>query len=477
MSTATSRPSFDPSAMTPEALAALRKAGTSRRDFLKSAGFLIVGFSVMGKKVVAQSPVNPSGVVDATQVDSWIAIGADESVTAFSGKCEFGQGFSTVQVQLVAEELNVASGRVRLIFCDTGVTPDQGTTSGSQSTVTEFGNSGLRQALCTARDALLQLASQQLDAPMSQLTVKDGVVWVAGGDPSNTVTYGQLLQGQRFNLTVNTKAVPKDPSQYTVLGTSLPRIDIPAKATGQFQYVQNVRLPGMLHGKAVRPPEIGAHVVSVDQSSVAGMPGNPRVVVKNDFVGVVADSDWHATKAASALNVKWSSGDMLPNQSQLYTWITQQPSADSLTVDSGDTDTMLKSAATKVTAQYLHPFQMHGPIASSCAVADVRGGAGHNATARIWSATQGVYPQRDSVAMVLGIPSTNVRVIFVEGSGCYGLNGNDSVSYDAALMSQAVGAPVRVQYSRSDEHATGSDTYGPAQVMNLTAGLDSNGQI
>src|SRR5215471_6239150 len=476
MSTATSRPSFDPSAMTPEALAALRKAGTSRRDFLRSAGFLIVGFSMAGRKLSGQSPVNPSGVVDATQVDSWIVIGADESVTAYSGKCEFGQGFSTVQVQLVAEELNVPLSRVRLIFCDTGVTPDQGTTSGSQSTVTEFSNSGLRQALCTARDALLQLASQQLDAPMSQLTVKDGVVWVAGGDPSNTVTYGQLLQGQRFNLTVNTKAVPKDPSQYTVLGTSLPRIDIPAKATGQFQYVQNVRLPGMLHGKAVRPPEIGAHVVSVDQSSVAGMPGNPRVVVKNDFVGVVADSDWHATKAASALNVKWSSGDMLPNQSQLYTWITQQPSADSLTVDSGDTDTMLKSAATKVTAQYLHPFQMHGPIASSCAVADVRGGTGANATAKIWSATQGVYPQRDSVAMVLGIPKQNVRVIFVEGSGCYGLNGNDTVSFDAALLSQAVGKPVRVQFTRKEENVAG-ENYGPPYVIDLRAGLDDQGRI
>jgi len=415
-------------------------------------------------------------VVDATQVDSWIAIGADESVTAYSGKCEFGQGFSTVQVQLVADELYVPVSRVRLIFCDTSVTPDQGTTSGSQSTVTEFSPGGLRQALDTARDALFQLASQQLDVPMSQLTVQDGV-FSAAGNPSNTVSYGQLVQGQRFNLKLNSNAVPKDPSQYTVLGTSVPRIDIPAKATGQFQYVENVRLPGMLHGKVVRPPVLGAHVVRVDPSSVAGMRGSPQVVVKNDFVGVVADTDWHAAQAAGALSVTWSSGDPLPNQAQLYTWMTQQPSADSLTVDSGDTDTMLKAAASKVTAQYLHPFQMHGPIASSCAVADVRGGTGPNASARIWSATQGVYPQRDSVAMVLGIPNANVRVIFVEGSGCYGLNGNDSVSYDAALLSQAAGAPVRVQYERSDEHATGADTYGPAQVMNMTAGLDSSGQI
>lgn len=469
---------FDNSSMTPDALAALEKAGCSRRNFLRSAGVLIVGFSMAGKsRLSAQSPINPSGLVDATQVDSWIAIGADESVTAYSGKCEFGQGFSTAQVQLVAEELYVPVNRVTLIFCDTGFTPDQGVTSGSQSTPTEFGASGLRQAVLTARDALFQLASQQLDVPVNQLAVNNGVFWINGGDPTYTVSYGQLVQGKRFNLTLNSKAVPKDPSQYTILGTSVPRIDIPAKATGRFQYVQNVRVPGMLHGKVVRPPVIGAHVVSVDQSSVAGLPGNVQVVVKKDFVGVVADTEWHAIQASGALNVTWSSGDTLPNQAQLYTWLPQQPSADSYTVNSGDTDQMLKQAVTKVSAQYLHPFQMHGAIASSCALADVRGGSGPKATAKIWSATQGVYPQRDSVAMVLGIPNTNVRVIFVEGSGCYGLNGNDSVSFDAALMSQAVGAPVRVQYSRRDEHASGADSYGPAQVMNLNAGLDSNGQI
>ena len=463
--------------MTPDALASLEKAGYSRRGFLKSAGFLVVGFGMAGKKLAAQSPINPSGTVDATQVDSWLAIGADESVTAYSGKCEFGQGFSTVQVQLVAEELFVPVSRVRLIFCDTGTTPDQGVTSGSQSHIAEFGPGGLRQALDTARDALFQLASQQLDVPVSQLSVKDGVLWATGGDPTYKVSYGQLVQGKRFNLTLNTKTVPKDPSQYTVLGRSVPRIDIPAKATGQFQYVQNVRVPGMLHGKVVRPPVLGAHVVSVDKSTVAGLPGNVQVVVKNDFVGVVADTEWHAIQAAGALSVMWSNGDTLPDQTTLYTSMTQQPSADSLTVDSGDTAAMLKSATSTVTAQYLHPFQMHGPIASSCAVADVQGGSGAKAAAKIWSATQGVYPQRDSVAMVLGIPAANVRVIFVEGSGCYGLNGNDSVSYDAALLSQAVGAPVRVQYTRRDEHTSGADSYGPAQVMNLAAGLDSSGQI
>jgi CO/xanthine dehydrogenase Mo-binding subunit len=456
----------------------MKSTGASRREFLRSAGILIVGFSMAGEngKLAAQNTISPTGLVDATQVDSWITIGADESITVYSGKVEFGQGFSTVQTQLVAEELSVPLNRVKVIFGDTGLTPDQGVTSGSQSTVTEFKPGGLRQAVDTARDALFQLASQQLNVPTSELTVQDGVFSVKGQDPSAHVSYGQLLQGKQFTLTLNSRTVPKDPSQYTVLGTSVPRIDLAAKATGQFQYVQHVRLPGMLHGKVVRPPAIGATVLNVDRRSIANVPGSVQVVVKNNFVGVVADTEWHAIQAAKALVVTWSGGATLPDQNTLYTWMQGQPSADSFTVNSGDTDQTLAQAARKVTAQYLHPFQMHGALASSCAVADVRGGSGPSAMARIWSATQGVYPQRDSVALVLGIPPANVRVTFVEGSGCYGCNGNDMVSFDAALLSQAMGQPVRVQYSRKDEMAAG-ESYGPAYVVNLTAGVDRSGQI
>jgi CO/xanthine dehydrogenase Mo-binding subunit len=427
------------------------------------------------KKLAAQNPTNPTGLVGATQVDSWITIGTDECITVYSGKIEFGQGFSTVQTQLVAEELSVPLNRIKVIFGDTGFTPDQGVTSGSQSTVTEFRSGGLRQAVDTARDALFELASQQLDVPASDLTVRSGVFFVRG-DASSQVSYGELLQGKGFNLTLDSRTLPKDPSQYTVLGTSVPRIDLPPKATGQFQYVQHVRLPGMLHGKVVRPPLVGATVVNVDTNSVALLPGKVQVVVKNDFVGVVADTEWHAIQAVKALVVTWSGGAALPDQNTLYTWMQQQPSEDSFTVNSGDTAQTLAQAAGKITGQYLYPYQMHGALASSCAVADVRGGSGRSATAKIWSATQGVYPQRDSVALLLGIPNGNVRVIFVEGSGCYGLNGNDSVSFDAALLSQAVGQPVRVQYSRRDEMAAG-ESYGPAYVVSLNAGVDSKGQL
>jgi nicotinate dehydrogenase subunit B len=460
-------------------LAAMPKvAGHSRRNFLRTAGALVVGFSMAGKigQVDAQSPINPTGLIDATQVDSWITIGTDESITVYSGKIEFGQGFSTVQTQLVAEELSVAFNRVKVIFGDTGITPDQGVTSGSQSTVTEFRPGGLRQALDTARDALFELAAQQFDVAIGDLLVQDGVFSVSGGDPSNHISYGQLLEGKRFNLALNSGAVPKDARQYTVLGTSVPRIDLPAKVTGQFQYVQQVRLPGMLHGKVARSPFVGAKLISVDRSSVEGLPGSVQVIVNHDFVGVVADTEWHAIQAVKALAVTWSSGPPLPDQASLYGWMQQQPSADSLTVDSGDTSQTLAQAAQKVAAQYLYPYQLHGSLASSCAVADVRGYRDAMGTARIWSATQGVYPQRDSVAKVLALPPGNVQVIFVEGSGCYGLNGNDSVSFDAAMLSQAIRRPVRVQYSRKDEMTAG-ESFGPAVVMNLTVGVDRAGQI
>lgn len=471
---------FDEAQMTADARKALSgksQKGASRRDFFKSAGMMVIGFSAVGEvaKLAAQSPVNPTGLIDATKVDSWVSIAADESVTIYSGKCEFGQGFATVQMQLAAEELTVPLSRVKLIFCDTGITPDQGVTSGSQSHIAEFGPGGLRQALDTARDALMALAGQWFDTTPDALTVKDGVVSVKS-DPSQQITYGQLLQGQRFNLVMDSKTVPKDPKTYTVLGTSVPRTDIPAKATGTFRYVHNVRLPGMLHGRVVRPATVGSKVVSVDKNSVANMPGVVQVVVKNDFVGVVADTQWHAIQAAGTLNVTWSAGDTLPDPATFYNSLTALPSADSLTLDSGDTDANLAKATKTFSAQYLHPFQMHGAMAASCAVADVRGGTGPKAIAKIWSATQGVYPQRDSVALVLGIPKENIRVIFTESSGCYGLNGNDAVSYDAAILSQAVGKPVRVQWSRKDENQNG-ENFGAAFVINLKAGVDAGGQI
>ncbi|MBV8729945.1 MAG: molybdopterin-dependent oxidoreductase, partial [Acidobacteriia bacterium] len=449
-----------------KAIDALEHLGASRRDFLKTAGVMMISFGPAAavRTARAQSPINSSGNVDTTQVDNWVAIGADESITVLSGKCEFGQGLRTVQHQLAAEELSVPMNRITLVLCRTGVTPNQGYTAGSFSTWTQFGGGGLRVALDTARDALFQLASQYLDVPVSRLTVKDGVFSVTGGDPTYTVSYGQLVQGQRFNLTVNPKAVPNDPSTWKVLGTSVPRVDIPAKVKGTFMYVQKVRVPGMLHGKVVRPPAIGAHVQHVDKSAVSGMPGNPQVVVVNDFVGVVADTEWHATNAASALasKITWSAGNSFPAQADLYTYMAKQPSRDAFAVNTGDVDKVMGTAAKTLSAQYLYPYQMHGSLASSCAVVDVRPttyvtlfGPVLPASVKAWSATQSVYDVRTYLSTLLNIPAANIEVIQVEGSGCYGGNGADPVTFDAAFLSQAVGAPVRVQYTRKDEMTAG----------------------
>jgi nicotinate dehydrogenase subunit B len=458
--------------MTPDATEAL-----SRRGFLASAGALIVAFSsAVPRPAAAQSAGGPPyPVIPLAQVDSWIAIGADGGVTGYTGKCDFGQGFGTVQYQLVAEEMNVAIERVSLFICDTAITPDQGVSSGSQAHPTEFGPTGLRQALATAMNALRQMASQQLSVPVDQLMAEDGMIMVRT-DRSRRVSYATLVAGKKFNLTLNQTAAYKDPRNYKVLGTSIQRYDIPQKVTAEFEYVHNVRLPGMLHGRVVRPPMVGAKVVSVDQASVRGLPGNVRVVVKGDFVGVVADKQWYAQQAAETLKVTWAApAATLPDQATFYDWMKQQPTRENYIVKADDVDEKLKSAAKTVEATYYHPYQLHGAIGSSCAVADVYG-TGPTGIATIWSATQGVYPQRDSVAVVLGIPAANIRVIQTEGSGCYGLNGTDSVSYDAALLSQAVGKPVRLQYTRKDE-MTGADHFGPAYIINLKAGVDAQGQI
>jgi CO/xanthine dehydrogenase Mo-binding subunit len=464
-----------------KALAALDHFEPSRRDFLKTAGVMMIGFGIGAATATtaeAQSPINPSGNVDATQLDNWVAVGADESITVFAGKAELGTGMRTVQLQLAAEELSVPLDRITLVLCRSGITPNQGLTVGSLSTMTQFGSAGLRVALDTARDALYQLASLWLDVSASQLSLKDGVFSINGGDPTLTVSYGQLVDGRRFNLPVNPKAVPNDPSTWKVLGQSVPRVDIPSKAKGTFQYVHKVRLPGMLHGRVVRPPALGAHVQNIDNTVLNGLPGNPQVVRVNDFVGVVADTEWHAIKAAGALGtgIIWSEGAVLPDQTDLYTYMTQQPSRDSFSVNTGDVDQVMASAARTITAQYRYPYQMHGALASSCAVADVRGGTGQTASVRVWSATQGVYNMRSVLANLLSIPAANIEVIFVDGSGCYGHNGADPATHDAALLSQAVGKPVRVQYSRSDE-MTGGEHYGHPMVSNEKVALDASGTI
>ena len=460
--------------MTPDARAAFERAVLSRRGFLKASGALTVGFccwSAASNPMLAQFGVGlTEGSPPANQVDSWISVAADGTITGYTGKQELGQGIVTAQTQLVAEELCVPFASVTMIAADTAHTPDEGYTSGSQSHPTNFNRANLAQAAATARQALMQLASQHLGVPAAQLTARDGAVFVAS-NPSKKISYGELVGGTKFSLTLDPNAPRKPFSEWTVLGKPIPRVDIPALAMGTFEFVHNVKRPGMLHGKVVRPPAVGATVVSVDESSVAGMPGLVKVVVKKNFVGVVAEKPWQAIQVANKLKVNWSAGSGITKQSEYYDALRkQQPSRNAFLINSGDVDQTLASAATVLKATYLHPFQMHGSMGSSCAVADVADGK-----AMIWSATQGVWQLRGSAAILLGMNPDDVHVIFTRGSGCYGHNGADTVSYDAALLSQAVGKPVRVQLSRKDEMAW--ENYGNAYVLDCRAGLDAKGNI
>jgi nicotinate dehydrogenase subunit B len=442
----------------------------SRRDFLKTSGALIVGFSAGSWRAQAQfgGPVPGSPAIN--QLDSWLVIAADGSITAYSGKEELGQGISTAQQQLVAEELSVPFDRVKLVYCDTAMTPDQAYTAGSQSHPANFNHGNLAEAGATAREALFRLASERLSVPAEQLTAKDGVISVKS-DPSKNVTYGQLAGGKKFNLALNPNAKRKHPREWTVLGKPVHRPDLPALATGQFEFVHNVRLPGMLHGRVLRPPAVGATLIYVNEDSVKDIPGVVKVVVKKNFVGVVAEKPWQAIQAANKLVMKWAPGAGLPDHADFYDRLrNQKPTRDVALVDSGDVEQKLGEASTVLRATYLHPYQMHGSIGSSCAVADVQGDK-----ATLWSPTQGVWYQKHTAAMVLGLKPENLHVIFVRGSGCYGLNGADTVTYDAALLSQAVGKPVRVQLTRKDEMAW--ENYGNAYVMDERAGLDAQGNI
>jgi CO/xanthine dehydrogenase Mo-binding subunit len=377
---------------------------------------------------------------------------------------------STAQTQLVAEELCVPFSRVTLIVADTHLTPDQGVTSGSQSHPSNFNHSNLAGACATAREALLKLGAKRLNLPVEELIAADGAIR-SKSDATKKVAYGELVAGNKLNLKVDPAAKRKPASEWTVLGKPIGRPDMAQMATGTFEYAQNVRLPGMLHGMVVRPSAVGANLVSVDESSVSAMPGFVKVVVKKNFVGVVAQKPWQAVQIVNALNVTWSPAPELPRQDSFYDHLrTQKPTRDTLLVNSKDVDQKLSEAATVVKATYYHPYQMHGSVGSSCAVADVQGDK-----ATVWSPTQGVWHQRATLAMLLGLKDKDIRVIFRRGSGCYGINGADAVTYDAALLSQAVGKPVRVQLTRKDEMAW--ENYGFAFTIDERAGLDAQGNI
>lgn len=415
-----------------------------------------------------QQPPPPTSETQATgapdQLDSWLAIAPDSTVTIFSGKVELGTGVQTALGQIAADELDVPFNQVKLIMGVTGQTPDEGYTAGSKTL--QVGGVNVRKAAAEARSVLLDLAAQRLTVPASQLTIKNGTV--SGGGKS--ASYGDLVGGKRINATIPSNVQTKNPSSYTIVGTSVARVDLPDKVFGNYPYMQNLRVNGMLHGRIVRPPGVGATLESVDESTIQGLAGHPRVVRNGNFLGVVADTEWGAIQAAQKLKATWKIPGNLPAQSELFSYVRGQPTTDKVEVNHGDVAGALKGAAKTIGATYQQPYQAHASIGPSCSVADVK-----SDSATIWSGTQGVYPLRGALAQMLGLPVEKVEVAYLEAAGCYGHNGADDVSGDAALLSKAVGKPVRVQWMRQDEFAY--EPKGPAMVMTVKGGLDSAGNI
>ena len=318
-------------------------ASASRRDFLKASGALVVAFE-RGRdrgRLSTGGLGRRTRAGRATQLDSWIAIADDGRVLACTGKCELGQGLYTAQAQLIAEELVVPLERVTLVQCDTDLTPDQGTTSGAQSHHANFNRTNLALAAATAREALVRLASERLGAPVDRSRSRTASS-ASPRDPSRKVSYGALVGGRKFSIALDPNAKRRHPREWTVLGQPVPRLDLPAMATGQFEFVHNVRLPGMLHGQVVRPPAVGATLVGVDEASVRDVPGLVKVVVKKNFVGVVAEKPWPALQAADKLKVTWTQGRRPARARDFHDYLRrQQPTRDTRLVDSKDVDEKL----------------------------------------------------------------------------------------------------------------------------------------
>jgi len=459
----------------------------SRKSFLKGGGAMVVGFSLAGaefagKAQAAESPFASNGSPDLGQVDTFIAIHADNTATIKTGRVELGQGSTTGMLVLAAEELDMDVNQLYFARNDTNVTPDTGLTAGS-STIASAGPR-VRSAAATARQVLLGMAATQLGVPVATLSVSKGVV--SGG--GKTVTYGQLIGDKLFNVTmaaqsINPGVAPSKPiSSYKLVGIArVPRVDIPPKVSGTYVYAQNIRVPGMLHGRLVRPRGQGAYgdgtapaILSVDEKSISHIP-NARVLRRGNFLGVVAPKEYDAIQAAAQLKVKWAPMPPISGNGNMWKQMRAFDSSGQVPARigaaNGNFDGAFASAAKTVTASYAHAYNGHMPIGPACAVADVTDDG-----ALVMANTQSCYAVRTKLAAILPLPLNKIRVVYYEGASSFG---NSPARYDssqaAAVLSQLAGAPVRLQFMRWDEH--GWDNYGPAQLMDIRGGVDANGKI
>jgi nicotinate dehydrogenase subunit B len=474
----------------------------SRKTFVKGGGALIVGFSVagagFGAKAAhgAEDPYASMGPFDQTAIDSWITIHSDNTASVKIGKVEMGQGAPTALLMIAAEELDLDFAQMKMITHDTNLTPNQGSSVGSQGVQT--GGKQTRAAAAAARTVLNNMAAASLGVPAGSLTVSKGVV--SGGGKSTT--WGALIGDKLFNANITVASVPgnattppqsiagspgtKPVSQYKLVGTSPARVDIPGKVTGGYVYVHNIRVPGTLHGRVVRPRGQGAYgagtspkVVSIDASSIKHIP-NAQVVAYGNFVSVVAPKEYDAIQAAAQLKVKYEDMPPIAAVGNLFGQMRKHDTAGlapaRIQVNTGNVDAALASAAHKVSQAYAYHYTGHLPIGPSCCVADVTPNG-----ARVFTNTQDAYGTRQNIkdvldqAMKTPLPLNRIRLTYVEGSSVYGSAPYRDANQGAAIMSALTGKPVRLQFMRWDEH--GWDNYGPAQLTDIRAGIDASGKL
>ena len=417
------------------------------------------------------SVIRPAGSEGA--FETFVKISADGAVTAYNGHVDLGTGIRTALGQIVAEELDVSFSRVVVVLGDTSEVPNQGATIASETI--QISTVPLRKAAAQARQFLVARAAERLELPIEELAIEDGLI---RGRDNRGISYGELISGETIRVELADDVAVKAVGNYTIVGQSVPRVDLPAKATGELIYVHDVRVPGMLHGRVVRPPYagvdagafVGSSLIGVDEASVRDIPGLVAVVRIGDFIGVVAEREENAVKAASRLKVSWKPTPTLPDLTDIETALRANPSMPRTLIDKGDAEAAIAAAAKLMPRTYLWPYQMHASIGPSCAVADFQ-----DSRIRVWSGTQNPHILRADLALLLERPETEIDVIRLEAAGCYGRNCADDVTADALLLSRAVGRPVRVQLSREQEHAW--EPKGAAQLMDVKGGLNADGSV
>lgn len=441
----------------------------TRREFLKAsgAGMLVVSFSMGANSASANYGLLPPKSVAKDVLDSWLTIDRDGKITVFVGKVDLGTGTKTALSQIAAEELSVPFDRISMIMGDTATTPDQWLT-GAAITLQQGGGE-LRIAAANARIALLARAAEKLQVPVTELSIKDGII-TAASKPGQALAYGDII-GDGFKLKVDPKAPVKSPKEYTIVGKSIPRVDIPDKVSGEHPFVHDFRLPGMLHARVIRPLQAGATLVSVDDTDAKKLKGYVQTVRKDNFLAVVCKDEWCAVKAAKAVKANWSAGRELPPQAKIYDHWRQLPIAKTdVTQNVGNIDTALSSSSKRIKATYNFAVQTHASAGPSCAVADFRDGK-----MTLWSASQATHSMQDEIAVLTKLPKESIRLIYLDGSGCYGRNGHEDATADAALIAQLIGKPVRVQWMRHDETALAPKS--PPRTMDFEGSFDAQGNV